>query len=83
MAYTKGSYNKPATQVTEAKPAEAGATAATASGAKPTGSVNVQDPNDSKKLIKLSGLWKNTTKNGKVYYKGNAENGDKFVVFID
>lgn len=90
MAYTPqktSGYSKPAQKQTEATPAPK-ADAATATPAvngekrMPVGNLYVQGPEEEKKT-KLTGLFKEVSKAGQVYYRGKSDNGDKFIVFLD
>ena len=84
MAYTKpSSYSKPAAK-TEAAPVAKTEAAAPAAGEKrmPVGNLYVQGPEEEKKT-KLTGLFKEVSKAGQVYYRGKSDNGDKFIVFLD
>lgn len=75
------SYSKPAAAAAPATPAPAKAQEEGVA-RKPVGSLHVQGKDEEKKT-RLTGLFKEVSKNGATYYRGNTEDGTKYIIFLD
>ena len=85
MAYpTKNQgYNKAQTAATSSAPVKkVEETKQEGTAVKPMGTLYMQEEGAQEKT-KLTGLFKETSKAGQVYYRGKGTDGTKFIVFIN
>ena len=49
---------------------------------RPVGSLHMQGKDEEKKT-RITGLFKEVSKNGAVYYRGGTEDGTRYIIFLD